>query len=146
MTDITGLEIVEPKDTTSDKIGNARKAIAAGVAAAFAAGIPIFGRSILDGVITGDEAGLIASAFFGALASVGYVTWQTVNRIKPTDIPKMEAIVGGVPQVVLRAADPATVQYVGLPDVPTDPADLDKAEDEVDETPAPEGYTPKHTA
>jgi len=109
-------------DSTADKFANARKALAAGVAAAFAAGVPVFGNAILDGAVSGDEAGLVAAAFFGALFSVTYVTWQTVNRPKPTDIAALAAAVSAVPPVVVQGVDAASVEYVGEPELPEDPA------------------------
>lgn len=128
----TNTDPTVPVDSTGDKLANARKAIAAGVAAAFAAGIPLFGKSILDGTVTGDEAGLIASAFFGALVSVTYVTWQTVNKPKPSDIVALQAAVAAVPPIVVQGFDPTSVEFVGLPDLPADPADLTASTDVVD--------------
>lgn len=135
-----------PKDSASDKLANVRKAIGAGVSAAFAAAVPLLGLALTDGVVTGEEAGNVAAAFAGGLISVAYVTWQTVNRPKPSDVAKLQDMVAAVPPIVLQAADPSTVQYVGSPELPVDPADLDKASEEVDATPPAEGYTPKHTA
>jgi hypothetical protein len=123
MTISTPTPTPEVTDTAGDKLANARKAIAAGVAAAFAAGIPLFGKAILDGVVTADEAGTTAAAFVGALVSVAYVTWQTVNKPKPTDVLALQEAVAAVPPIVIATAvDPAAVEYVGLPDLPVDPA------------------------
>jgi len=96
-------------DTTGNKIDNARKSIAAGVSAAFAASIPLVGAALTDGVVTGQEAGGIAAAFAGALVTVGYVTWQTVNKPKPTDVAALDA------QVTQLAAASAPIVVVAAP-------------------------------
>ena len=112
----------EVKNTTGDLLANGRKAAGAGVAAAFAAAVPVLGTALTDGVLDGDELGTIAAAFFGALVSVGYVTWQTVNRPTPKQeaqfVQAVDAAAHAVPPIVVQGVDPATVEYVGAPDLP----------------------------
>lgn len=108
-------------DTTGDKIANARKAIGAGVSAAFAAAVPLLGTALVDGTVDGTEAGGIAAAFAGALVTVTYVTWQTVNRPKPTDVAALANAVAAVPPIVVQAVPADQVTYVGPPVLPTEP-------------------------
>ena len=114
---MTTIDPTIPTDTFDQKVANGRKAIAAGVSAGFAAAVPLVGAALTDGQVTGDEAGGIAAAFAGALVTVAYVTWQTVNKARPSDVAKLEQAVGAVPPIVLEAVDPATIEYVGEPDL-----------------------------
>jgi len=115
----------EVKNTMSDLLANGRKAAGAGFAAAFAAGIPVLGTALADGVVTGDEVGTIAAAFFGALFSVGYVTWQTANKPTPVQeaafVQAVDQAAAAVPPIVVQGVDPATVEYVGPPTLPVEP-------------------------
>jgi len=114
----------EVKNTTGDLLANGRKAAGAGVAAAFAAAVPVLGTALTDGVLNGDELGTIAAAGFGALLSVGYVTWQTVNRPTPKQeaqfVQAVDAAAHAVPPIVVQGVDPALVEYVGAPDLPVE--------------------------
>jgi drug/metabolite transporter superfamily protein YnfA len=129
------------EDTTGDKVANARKSIGAGVSAAFAAAIPLVGVALTDGVVTGQEAGGVAAAFAGALVSVAYVTWQTVNKPKPSEqeaLGKLIATAAAVSApIVLTEAPPISELVGGM---------QGNFVSEEDATPVPDGYQSKHTA
>jgi len=98
-------------------------AIGAAVSKAFAAAIPLVGSALTDGTVTADEAGGIAAAPAGALVTVDYVTWQTVNKAKPSDAAALAQAAAAIPPIVLQAVDPTTVQYIGAPELPVDVTD-----------------------
>ena len=138
-------------DTTKDKLAAARKAVGAGVSAAFAAAVPLVGVALTDGVVTGQEAGGVAAAFAGALVSVAYVTWQTVNKPTPSDVAALTAAVQAVPPIVLEAVPNSEQSYQGWvtlpdPDAPLPTAPEGHVQDEIDATPVADDYSPKHTA
>lgn len=139
-------------DTFKDKLGNARKAIGAGVTAGLAAATPLFISAIQIGsdggaTVTGNEIGAIGGGFVAALLSVGYVTWQTANKPKPTDVAKIEKAI----DAAAIASAPITVAVTET--ATTDNVDAVKAAiegdaglfEETDETPVVEGYEPKHS-
>ena len=141
------------KDTVGAKLANARKAIGAGVTAGLAAATPLFISAIQIGSdggasVTGNEIGAIGGGFVAALLSVGYVTWQTANKPKPTDVAKIGAAIDAA------AAASAPVTVLVNSEANTDQVDAVEAAikadaalfSEVDETPVDKGYEPKHTA
>lgn len=134
------------QDTFKDKLANARKAVGAGVTAGIAAATPLFINALQLGSeggasITGPEIGLVVGGFFGALASVGYVTWNTVNKPTPADIAALSAAVSAVPPVFINSTPPSQQEYDGIP--VEIPVEIPKEEDE---TPVAEGYQPRHTS
>lgn len=123
-------------DTFGDQLASIRKALAAGVTAGFAAATPLFIAAIQiesDGgaSVTGGEAGGVAGGFVAALVAVGYATWQTAN--KATAKQKVAA-----EEKLLADVFPETLPENATSVLPV------PAEVEIDQTPAPEGYEPRH--
>lgn len=142
------------KDTVSDKLANARKAIGAGVTAGIAAATPLIVNAVQLGsdggaTVTGAEIGIVVGGFFAALASVGYVTWQTANKPKPSDVAETEAVIAKVAAAsapIVVVASPGAVADDSLADADALAShDANLFASEVDETPVDGDYDAKHS-
>lgn len=116
-------ELPVPATSTKDWLGSIRKAVVAGIGAGFAAGAGSLAKVYVDnGAIIGDDIVAAILLFLGAAITVGWTTWGTANKATPADTTRAINQLTAVPPIVVQAPEGAlNPEYVGFPDLPTDP-------------------------